>query len=293
MPEIASSATSVLIEHIASRTSRIRVGAGGIMLPNHSPLTIAEQFGTLATLHPGRIDLGLGRAPGSDRETLRALRRDPMSAESFPQDVVELQAYLRGESVVQGVSAFPGANTDVELHVLGSSLFGAQLAAALGLPYAFASHFAPHDLMRAIETYRDRFTPSQTLSEPRVIVGANVIAADDEAEAHETRARVLRSRARRFIQNAEKYGDDEIDALVNSPRGSQIADMLRCTAVGTGTQVASWLDEFAAQTSADEIMVAFQSDTIEARIRSLEITAASGAMAAATTWTPLEATADV
>lgn len=286
MPDIASSATSVLIGHVAANTSRIRLGAGGIMLPNHSPLTIAEQFGTLATLHPGRIDLGLGRAPGGDQQTLRALRRDPMSAEHFPQDVVELAAYLRGESVVPDVQAYPAAGTDVELYILGSSLFGAQLAAALGLPYAFASHFAPQSLMQAVTVYRDRFKPSAALDEPRVIVGANVVAADDEARAHEMHAIVLRERARRFINRGDEYGDDEIDALVASPRGHQIADMLRYTAVGTGDQVAAWLHDFAAKTGADEIMVAFQADGVDARIRALEITAASGAMAPAASWEP-------
>ncbi|KAB1647859.1 LLM class flavin-dependent oxidoreductase [Pseudoclavibacter endophyticus] len=292
MAEIASSATSVLIEHIASRTERIRVGAGGIMLPNHSPLTIAEQFGTLATLHPGRIDLGLGRAPGSDQRTLHALRRDAMSAESFPQDVVELQAYLRGASVVEGVSAYPGAGTDVELHILGSSLFGAQLAAALGLPYAFASHFAPQALMQAVAAYRERFEPSGVIDEPRVIVGANVIAAEDETEAETTRDRVLRQRARRFINHAERYTDEQLDAIIASPQGRQIADMMRYTAVGTSEQVGAWLDDFAAKTGADEIMIAFQSDTVEGRIRSLELTAASGAMAPAISWQPSGAHAD-
>lgn len=286
MREIASSATSVLIEHIASRTERIRLGAGGIMLPNHSPLTIAEQFGTLATLHPGRIDLGLGRAPGSDQRTLHAMRRDASSADSFPQDVVELQAYLRGESAIEGVAAHPGANTDVELYVLGSSLFGAQLAAALGLPYAFASHFAPQALFQAVETYRERFTPSAVLDEPRVIVGANVIAADDENEAKVTHARVLRQRAKRFINGADRFSDADLDTIIQSPQGRQIADMMRYTAVGTSEQVGAWLDDFAAKTGADEIMVGFQADTVESRIRSLELTAASGAMTPAASWEP-------
>ena len=159
MASIASSATSVLIAHIASQTSTIRLGSGGVMLPNHSPLAIAEQFGTLETLHPGRIDLGLGRAPGSDQATFRAMRRDPSSSERFPQDVVELQAFLAGESRVAGVQAVPGAGTNVPLYILGSSLFGAKLAAALGLPYAFASHFAPGDLIDAVSAYRREFQP--------------------------------------------------------------------------------------------------------------------------------------
>ncbi len=166
MPDIASTATAVLVEHIASRTERIRVGAGGVMLPNHSPLVIAEQFGMLAALHPGRIDLGLGRAPGGDAEMLRALRRDASSAESFPHDVVELQGYLRDRSIVPGVQSYPLAGSDVPLYILGSSLFGAQLAAALGLPYAFASHFAPAALHPAVEAYRERFTPSGAATGP-------------------------------------------------------------------------------------------------------------------------------
>ncbi|HWH98709.1 MAG TPA: LLM class flavin-dependent oxidoreductase, partial [Propionibacteriaceae bacterium] len=178
MAAIASSATSVLIGHIAAHTSTIRLGAGGVMLPNHSPLTIAEQFGTLETLYPGRIDLGLGRAPGSDQNTMRALRRDAMSANDFPRDVLELQGYLTGQSRIPGVEAIPGSGTNVPLYILGSSLFGAQLAAALGLPYAFASHFAPDALHEAVELYRREFKASDQLAEPYVIAGVNVIAAE-------------------------------------------------------------------------------------------------------------------
>lgn len=186
MSAIASSATSVLIAHVAAHTNSIRLGAGGIMLPNHSPLTIAEQFGTLETLHPGRIDLGLGRAPGSDQNTMRALRRDHMSADSFPQDVLELQGYLTGPTRIQGVEATPGKGTNVPLYILGSSLFGAQLAARLGLPYAFASHFAPAALRDAVAIYRRDFKPSEQLSEPYVIAGVNVTAADTNAEARQS-----------------------------------------------------------------------------------------------------------
>src|SRR6059058_306368 len=178
MRSIASSATSVLIGHIAAHTESIRLGAGGIMLPNHAPLTIAEQFGTLETLHPGRIDLGLRRAPGSDQNTMRALRRDPMSADSFPQDVLELQGYLTGPTRIEGVEATPGKGTNVPLYILGSSLFGARLAAQLGLPYAFASHFAPTALQDAVAIYRREFKPSTQLDAPHVIAGVNVIAAD-------------------------------------------------------------------------------------------------------------------
>ena len=199
MASIASSATSVLIAHIAAHTSTIRLGAGGVMLPNHSPLTIAEQFGTLATLHPGRIDLGLGRAPGSDQNTMRAMRRDAHSSDRFPEDVLELQGYLSGESRIPGVVAVPGAGTNVPLYILGSSLFGARLAAMLGLPYAFASHFAPAALIDAIALYRREFQPSAQLAQPYAIVGVNVIAADSDADAQEQWATVRRWRVARFV----------------------------------------------------------------------------------------------
>src|SRR5215204_4056226 len=183
MVGIASAATAVVIGYVAGGTTTIRVGAGGIMLPNHSPLVTAEQFGTLATLYPGRIDLGLGRAPGTDQQTLRALRRNPMSADTFPQDVLELQALLGPLQPGQTVQAVPGTDTNVPLWILGSSLFGAQLAATLGLPYAFASHFALDALMPALQVYRDRFEPSAQLGRPYAMVGVNVIAAETDAEA--------------------------------------------------------------------------------------------------------------
>jgi len=183
MVGIASAATSVVIGYVAAGTSRIRVGAGGVMLPNHSPLVIAEQFGTLATLFPGRIDLGLGRAPGSDMRTAQALRRGPESAEHFPQDVLELQALLGPERPGQQIRAVPGVGTEVPLWILGSSLFGAQLAAALGLPFAFASHFAPDALMQALEIYHGRFEPSAQQDRPYAMVGANVVVAETDQEA--------------------------------------------------------------------------------------------------------------
>src|ERR687889_1727313 len=194
MPRIASSATSVLISHVGAHTRTIRLGAGGVMLPNHSPLTIAEQFGTLDAMYPGRIDLGLGRAPGSDQNTMYALRRNPNSADRFPQDVLELQAYLGGETRVPGVDAIPGKGSDVPLYILGSSMFGATLAAALGLPYAFASHFAPQLLEPAVAAYRREFQPSEQLAEPYVIAGVNAIAADTNEEAQEQFRIVRRSR---------------------------------------------------------------------------------------------------
>ena len=183
MPGIASAATSVVIGHLAGGTSTIRIGAGGIMLPNHSPMVIAEQFGTLEALYPGRIDLGLGRAPGSDGLTQRALRRDPMAAQTFPQDVQELQAFLAPEQPGQPIRAVPGVGAQVPLWILGSSTFGAQLAAFLGLPYGFASHFAPDDLLPALEIYRETFKPSAQLEAPYVMPGLNVVAADTDEEA--------------------------------------------------------------------------------------------------------------
>lgn len=277
MPTIASSATSVVIGHIAANTTTIRVGAGGIMLPNHSPLVIAEQFGTLETLYPDRIDLGLGRAPGSDQATMHAMRRDPMSAESFPRDVLELQGYLRGQSRVTGVNAYPGHGTNVPLYILGSSLFGAQLAAQLGLPFGFASHFAPDSLFDAVEIYRSRFEPSEQLDAPYTIVGVNVIAADSEESAREQHTIVRRSRVRSLIgrsgPGAPAYTDEEIDVFLTTPNGRHIANMTRYSAVGEPDTVASYLRDFARSTGADELMIAHQSQQPVDRIHSLELTA--------------------
>ncbi|WP_214401352.1 LLM class flavin-dependent oxidoreductase [Pseudonocardia lacus] len=278
MPSIASSATSVLIGHVADHTSTIRLGAGGVMLPNHSPLTIAEQFGTLETLHPGRIDLGLGRAPGSDQVTMRAMRRDASASETFPQDVLELQGYLRGRSVIPGVQAVPGAGTDVPLYILGSSLYGAQLAARLGLPYAFASHFAPQALHAAVASYRDEFRPSEQLAEPYVIAGANVVAADDAEQAQRQFDAVRRRRVRSMISRqpgAPEYDDAEIDAFLATPNGRHIADMMRYTAIGTGDDVRRFLADFAASAQADELIVAHHAEDLGARLRSVELTAAA------------------
>ena len=276
MASIASSATSVLIGHVADHTSTIRLGAGGVMLPNHAPLTIAEQFGTLETLHPGRIDLGLGRAPGSDQVTMRAMRRDATSSDTFPEDVLELQGYLQGRSRVPGVQAVPGAGTNVPLYILGSSLFGAQLAARLGLPYAFASHFAPEALHAAVARYRDDFRPSEQLTQPYVIVGANVIAADDTADAQRQFATVRRRRVRSMISRqagAVEYSDAEIDAFLTTPNGRQIADMMRYTAVGTPDEVRRFLAQFAESVQADEVIVAHHAEDTAARLRSVELTA--------------------
>ncbi len=268
---IASSATSVVIAHVAANTSTIRLGAGGIMLPNHPPLVIAEQFGTLAELHPGRIDLGLGRAPGSDQQTMRAMRRDPMRAEEFPRDVLELQGYLADETRVPGVYATPGRGTKVPLYILGSSTFGAQLAALLGLPYAFASHFAPTALRDAIAIYRARFEASEQLAEPYVIVGANVVVAETEDDAQKNFVTLRRARVGIVAGRDRTYTDDEADEILASPQGRYVDQMLTYTAVGTPAVVEQYLDELAAETDADELMVVHAAPTIEDRLRSVEL----------------------
>ncbi|MFD4469041.1 LLM class flavin-dependent oxidoreductase [Rhodococcus sp. NPDC058505] len=273
MPSIASSATSVLIAHIAANTESIRLGSGGVMLPNHAPLTIAEQFGTLAELHPGRIDLGLGRAPGSDQQTMRALRRDPSSADSFPQDVLELQGYLTGPTRVAGIEATPGKGTNVPLYILGSSLFGAKLAAMLGLPYAFASHFAPNALDDAIAIYRREFRPSAQLAEPYVIAAVNVIAADTEDEAQALFTATQRKRVQLFVGRGRTFTPEETDLVLTSPAGQQVLQMLRYTAVGTAQQVRDYLDTFTARTGADELMVVSSATDRSAWLRSLELVA--------------------
>ncbi|MEV6276753.1 LLM class flavin-dependent oxidoreductase [Nocardia sp. NPDC051832] len=275
MRSIASSATSVLIGHVANHTESIRLGAGGIMLPNHSPLVIAEQFGTLESLFPGRIDLGLGRAPGSDQKTLYALRRDPSTADNFPRDVLELQGFLSGDSRVAGVQAVPRAETVVPLYILGSSLFGAQLAAHLGLPYAFASHFAPDALHEAVAVYRDTFKPSEQLAEPYVMAGINVFAADSHDEAVEQKTIAYRARARAMIARGPAAGDftdEEIDAFLASPNGRQLSGMTRYTATGTPAEVRTYLEEFATSIGADELITAHHASDIEDRLRSVELT---------------------
>lgn len=275
MPGIASAATAVLIAHVAGGTSAIRVGAGGIMLPNHSPLVIAEQFGTLESLFPGRIDLGLGRAPGSDQVTARALRRNLASdADEFPQDVAELMDYFSSESR-RPVRAIPGAGSKVPIWILGSSLFGAQLAAALGLPYAFASHFAPMQMMQAIELYRATFRPSEQLERPYVMLGFNVFAADtdDEAKFRATSMQQafvnLRSgRPTRLLPPIEDYPNRI------GPQERAILDQaLSCSAIGAPDAIAKSLQDFIKRTSADELMVTSQIFDHAARLRSYEIVA--------------------
>jgi luciferase family oxidoreductase group 1 len=273
MPTIASSATSVLIAHVGAHTSTIRLGAGGVMLPNHSPLVIAEQFGTLAQLHPGRIDLGLGRAPGSDRATMYALRRDATSADRFPDDVLELQAFLGDESRVPGVHAHPGRGTHVPLYILGSSLYGAQLAAMLGLPYAFASHFAPAALTEAVALYRREFRPSEQLAQPYVIAGVNVIAADTEADAQEQFHRAKRARIRALARPGLQLSDEEADLVLASPEGQQVEQMVVYSAVGRPDDVRDYLERFAKHADADELILALQSPATHARLRSAQLVA--------------------
>ena len=273
MPTIASSATSVLIAHVAANTSRIRLGAGGVMLPNHAPLLIAEQFGTLAALHPDRIDLGLGRAPGSDQNTMRALRRDPSSADRFPQDVQELQGYLTDQTRIPGVNATPGRGSDVPLYILGSSLFGAQLAAALGLPYAFASHFAPAALLDAVATYRKGFAPSAQLDHPYVIAGVSVIVADTEQQAEALLRDALRKRVTQMLGKGRTFTEEEADAVLESPAGQQVAQMLHYAAIGTPPQVRAYLDEFTEHAQADELIVVSAAPDRSAWLRSLELLA--------------------
>jgi luciferase family oxidoreductase group 1 len=281
MATIASSATSVLIEHVASRTRTIRVGAGGIMLPNHAPLVIAEQFGTLEALHPGRIDLGLGRAPGTDPTTTRALRRSPSSADTFPEDVLELQAYLGDDTRVPGVNAMPGRGARVPLYILGSSLFGARLAAALGLPYAFASHFAPQALEEAVAIYRRDFRPSAELQAPYVIAGLTVIAADSARHAEEQFRAVQRSRVRSLLARGQPLTDEEADLLLHSPAGEHVTQMLKYAAVGTRDVVHAAVAAFARHARADELITVHPAPSLDARLRSLELLAESAERACA------------
>ncbi|MBT5140521.1 MAG: LLM class flavin-dependent oxidoreductase [Acidimicrobiaceae bacterium] len=273
MSSIASSATSVLIAHVAAHTSTIRLGSGGVMLPNHSPLVIAEQFGTLATLHPGRIDLGLGRAPGTDQNTMHAMRIDMRASDRFPQDVLELQGYLAGKSLVPGVQAVPGTGTNVPLYILGSSLFGAQLAAKLGLPYGFASHFAPGQLLEAVALYRRDFEPSEQLAKPYVIAGVNVIASESNEDAQRQFLAVKRRRVARFLHAPRALTDEEADDIIASPQGQQIVHMAHYTAAGTRDLVKRYIDNFAEEAGVDELITVHASLTIEERLRSVDLLA--------------------
>lgn len=275
MPGIASAATAVVIAHVAGGTRTIRVGAGGIMLPNHSPLVVAEQFGTLESLYPGRIDLGLGRAPGSDPATARALRRNLMSdADEFPQDVVELMD-LMSDAPRGRIRAVPGTGLKVPVWILGSSLFGAQVAAMLGLPYAFASHFAPAQMMEAIELYRRNFKPSAQLARPYVMLGFNVFAADtdEEAQVRATSAQQafvnLRSgRPTKLPPPRPGYLDQ-----VGPAERALLANVLSCAAIGSLDTVRQGLRDFIDRTAADELMITSQMFDHPARLRSYEIAA--------------------
>ncbi len=276
MPGIASAATAVVIAHVAAGTSTIRVGSGGVMLPNHAPLMVAEQFGTLESLYPGRIDLGLGRAPGTDMMTARALRRDMTdSGDRFPQDVVELQMYFEEPEPNQRIRAVPGAGLKVPLWLLGSSLFSAQLAAMLGLPFAFASHFAPDMLMEALAIYRARFEPSATLDKPYAKVAVNLFAADTEAEARRIYSSAQQQFAslRRGTPGKLPPPVDDIEAWWSSPAEKMMVERALGTmaAVGTPDQVAAKLSEVIRATQADELILAGQIYDHAARLRSFQI----------------------
>ncbi len=275
MPGIASAATAVLIGHVAGATSTIRVGAGGIMLPNHSPLVIAEQFGTLESLYPGRIDLGLGRAPGSDQTTARALRRNLASdSDEFPQDVVELMDFM-SDAPQQTVRAVPGIGTNVPVWILGSSTFGAQLAAMLGLPYAFASHFAPQQLMQAIALYRSNYRPSKRWPKPYVMLGFNVFAADTDEEAH-WRASSMQQAFVNLRSGRPRQLPPPVEGYLQKigPQERAILDtVLPCAAIGSPATVKASLAAFVERTGADELMIAAQIYDHAARLRSYEIAA--------------------
>ena len=276
MPGIASAATAVVIGQVAQATATIRVGAGGVMLPNHAPLVIAEQFGTLAALFPGRIDLGLGRAPGTDQHTSRALRRTLAgNPDAFPQDVMELQQYFKEPAPDQFVRAVPGSGLNVPIWILGSSLYGAQLAAALGLPYAFASHFAPAALMQAIAIYRERFEPSAQLNEPYVMLGMNVFAADTEEEAHFLRTAVLQSfvNLRRGMPGKLPLPVADYTDRVTPDERAMLEAALSCSAVGTPDTVEREIASFVERTGADEIMITSNIHNHGKRLRSFKLVA--------------------
>lgn len=273
MPGVASAATAVMIAHVAAETRTLRVGAGGIMLPNHAPLMVAEAFGTLAELHPDRIDLGLGRAPGTDAATMRALRRYVSGADTFPEDVVELLGWFEPPAPGQAIVAVPGSGARVEVWILGSSLFGAQVAAYLGLPFAFASHFAPHDLMSAVGIYRQRFRPSARLKAPYVMLGLNVVAARTDDDA-----RFLFSSVRQAFANIRMGRPGKLPppraGLVFDPLVEQgILQALSCSVVGEPQRVRAGIREFLSQSGADELMISCPIWDHVKRLQSLEIAA--------------------
>ncbi len=276
MTGIASAATAVAIGHVAGGTSTIRVGAGGVMLPNHAPLVIAEQFGTLEALYPGRIDLGLGRAPGTDQRTAQALRRTLQSdANDFPRDVMELQNYFKAAEPGQFVQAVPGAGLKVPLWILGSSLFGARLAAMLGLPYAFASHFAPAAMMQAVELYRAEFQASEQLDAPYVMVGFNVFAGESDEEAA-----VLQSSSQQSFLNLRRGQAGPLpppiegyEETLTQQEKLVLDDILSCSIAGSGKTVQAGIEDFAARTQADELIVTSHIYDHAKRLRSFEILA--------------------
>jgi len=279
MPGVTTAATSVVLAHLAAGTTTIRVGAGGIMLPNHAPYVIAEQFGTLATLFPGRVDLGVGRAPGTDQQTLAALRRLPTDAEHFPQDVLELQAFLAPVEPGQRIEAVPGSGTDVPIYILGSSLFGAQLAAELGLPFAFASHFSPQQLDAALAIYRGRFKPSPQLAEPYAMVGVNVIAAGSDAEARRlaTSQQMSFTNILRGARTLSPPPIDDIETYWQPHERFRAQQMLACSVVGSVDTVRRGLHALLERTRADELVVVSDVYDFETRLRSYTLIADAAA----------------
>lgn len=275
MPGVTTAATPVVIGHIAAGTTTIRVGAGGVMLPNHAPYVIAEQFGTLEALFPGRIDLGLGRAPGTDQLTLRALRRDPRGADHFPEDVQVLRAFLGPVAPGQRIEAVPGSNSHIPLYILGSSLFGAQLAAALGLPFGFASHFAPAALDQALAIYRERFTPSEQQETPYAVVGVNVIAADTDEEARRLATSQQVSFANLFRGKRDLMAPpiDDIETYWSPQERVQAGQMLACSVIGGPDTVRAGLRALLDRTHADELMIVSDVYDPDARLRSFELIA--------------------
>ena len=277
MPGIASAATSVVLAHIAAGSRTIRIGAGGIMLPNHAPIVIAEQFGTLERLFPGRIDLGLGRAPGTDQATVHALRRTLSGVENFPQDVLELQAYFQTAQPGQRVQAVPAAGTEVPLWILGSSTYGAQVAAEFGLPYGFASHFAPDQLLPALQIYRTRFKPSAQLQKPHVMVGVNIIAAETDQDARRLATTQQMSFANIFrgARGLSKPPIDDIETYWSPMEKAQAMHMLARSIIGSPATVRQGMDALVAETGADELMIVSDVYDHAMRLRSFELIAAA------------------
>ena len=280
MAGIASAATSVVLAHLAAGTTTIRVGAGGIMLPNHAPYVIAEQFGTLARLFPGRVDLGLGRAPGTDQLTLRALRRPPEAAENFPQDVLELQAFLASAAPGQRIQAVPAAGTEVPLYILGSSHFGAMLAAELGLPYAFASHFAPDHLIAALAIYRERFKPSEQLDHPYAIVGVNIIAAETDGKARRlaTTQQMSFTNIFRGARGLSQPPIDDIETYWTPMEKAQAKRMLARSIIGSPDTVRDGIAALVEETRADELILVSDVYEHEQRLRSIALIAAAAGL---------------